>query len=216
MKLEAPPVLWLNFQIFYITKCLKFCINRWSCFSQFRLLNTFRSMQKFWQRESNSNGVTKESSFKRTHDKVWHFVTSLMNDYYLSFQTRKKISRIREWREVRYVVVRKKVEIDKWLLHRLEARTKWLKRYGKKFWQKRIEAFRGVWDSEVNFANVLRSAFTIEDPEGIQRQSSHQCLFALLESVCVKAARKTLVELIYPRYQCVCVCARVCEREREM
>jgi len=40
------------------------------------------------------------------------------------------------------------------------------------------------------------------DPEGAKRQLSHQCLFALLGSVQVKAVQKTLVKLT-PRLGCV-------------
>jgi hypothetical protein len=47
----------------------------------------------------------------------------------------------------------------------------------------------------VNFINVLREAFTCQIPESVTFQLSHQCLFTLLGSACIKAARKTLMKL---------------------
>ncbi len=44
-------------------------------------------------------------------------------------------------------------------------------------------------------STYLHAAFTPGDPERVKRQSSHHCLFALIESVCPKAACKTLVKL---------------------
>jgi len=41
----------------------------------------------------------------------------------------------------------------------------------------------------------LRAAFMLADPKSAKRQSSHQCLFALLVSVRVKAVHKMLVIL---------------------
>jgi hypothetical protein len=40
----------------------------------------------------------------------------------------------------------------------------------------------------------LHAAFMSEDPKSSKRQSSYQCLFALLESSREKAAHKTLVK----------------------
>jgi hypothetical protein len=40
----------------------------------------------------------------------------------------------------------------------------------------------------------LREAFTCQDPKSAKRQSSHQCLFALLGPACAKAAHKMLVK----------------------
>jgi len=40
-----------------------------------------------------------------------------------------------------------------------------------------------------------RAAFMCADPKSVKRQSSHQCLFAILGSAQVKAAHKTLVKL---------------------
>jgi len=48
----------------------------------------------------------------------------------------------------------------------------------------------------VNFTNILRSAFTCEDPKNAKRQSSHQCLFALLGSTQARAPHKMLVKSI--------------------
>jgi len=48
----------------------------------------------------------------------------------------------------------------------------------------------------VDLANISQTAFTCADPKSTKKQSSHQCLFALLGSAHVKAARKTLVKLI--------------------
>jgi len=48
----------------------------------------------------------------------------------------------------------------------------------------------------VNFINVLRAAFTRPDPKWAKRQSSHQCLFALLGPTRVKASCKMLMKLI--------------------
>jgi len=47
---------------------------------------------------------------------------------------------------------------------------------------------------EVDFTNILQAAFMPADPKSVKRQSSHQCLLALLESTHVKAGRKTLVK----------------------
>jgi len=48
---------------------------------------------------------------------------------------------------------------------------------------------------EVDFIYMLRAAFTYAGPKSIKIQSSCQYLFALLESVRVKAARKKLMKL---------------------
>jgi hypothetical protein len=53
----------------------------------------------------------------------------------------------------------------------------------------------GVTRSGVNFTNVIFAAFTREDPIAIKWMSTHQCFFALLGSVRVKAAHKMLVKL---------------------
>jgi hypothetical protein len=47
---------------------------------------------------------------------------------------------------------------------------------------------------EVNFTSILQAVFTGEGPKSQKRQSSHQCVFALLGSARIKAARKTLVK----------------------
>ncbi len=49
--------------------------------------------------------------------------------------------------------------------------------------------------SGVIFINNLWAAFTLEDPKCVKRQSSHQCLFALLGPKHIKAARIMLVKL---------------------
>jgi len=41
---------------------------------------------------------------------------------------------------------------------------------------------------------MFTHSFTCEDPKSAKRQSSHQCLFALLETTCAKIASKTLVK----------------------
>jgi len=46
----------------------------------------------------------------------------------------------------------------------------------------------------------LRTAFTHADPKSTTKQSSCQCLFALLGSACTKVAYKTLVKLT-PRFR---------------
>ena len=46
----------------------------------------------------------------------------------------------------------------------------------------------------VNFTNILRAAFTPEDPKSAKNSQVKQ-VFALLGSVCVKAARKIMVKL---------------------
>ena len=48
---------------------------------------------------------------------------------------------------------------------------------------------------DVNFINVLRTAFALVDPESVRTQSSHQYLFTLLGSTNVKAVRRTLMKL---------------------
>jgi len=48
--------------------------------------------------------------------------------------------------------------------------------------------------SWINFTNVLRAAFLGADPKSAKRLTSHQCLFVLLGSSSIKAARKTLVK----------------------
>jgi len=53
---------------------------------------------------------------------------------------------------------------------------------------------RGFEDLESILPTCLRKAFTYEDPKSAKRQSSHQCLFALLGSMHAKAARKMLVK----------------------
>ena len=47
----------------------------------------------------------------------------------------------------------------------------------------------------VNFTNVLRAASTRADPESAKKLIDLTVFFALLGSVCVKAARRTLVKL---------------------
>ncbi len=51
----------------------------------------------------------------------------------------------------------------------------------------------------VNFTNVLRAAFMLTDPKRTKRQSSHQCIFVLLDSAHVKATCKKLMKST-PRY----------------
>jgi len=47
----------------------------------------------------------------------------------------------------------------------------------------------------VDSTNILHAAFAHAHPIGAKRQSSHQRLFVLLGSACVKAASKMLVKL---------------------
>ena len=47
----------------------------------------------------------------------------------------------------------------------------------------------------LNFINILRTAFTLVDPQSIKIQLSHQCLFMLLGFTSVKAVRRTLMKL---------------------
>ncbi len=42
----------------------------------------------------------------------------------------------------------------------------------------------------VNFTNILQAAFTYEDPKSAKKHRQLDCLFALLESALIKAARK--------------------------
>jgi len=49
--------------------------------------------------------------------------------------------------------------------------------------------------SEINFTKILRAASMGADQGSSKRQSSHQCLFALLGSAHKKPARKVLVKL---------------------
>jgi len=46
----------------------------------------------------------------------------------------------------------------------------------------------------VNFTNILRAAYMLIDLKSMKIQLSHQYLFTLFGSVCVKAARKMLVK----------------------
>jgi len=56
--------------------------------------------------------------------------------------------------------------------------------------------------SRVDFTNILQSAFTRADPKSSKRHWWLDCLFALLESACAKAALKHVGE-IDPRWQMV-------------
>jgi len=47
----------------------------------------------------------------------------------------------------------------------------------------------------VNFTNILHAAFTLIDPESIKIQFSHQYLFTLSGSACIKAVHRTLMKL---------------------
>jgi len=47
----------------------------------------------------------------------------------------------------------------------------------------------------INFINVLRAAFTEAVPKRVKIMSSHQYLFTLLGSACLKAAHKILMKL---------------------
>jgi len=53
----------------------------------------------------------------------------------------------------------------------------------------------------VDFTIVLRATFTRSDPKCLKRQSSHQCLFALLRPTQVKAACKILMKLTLVVYR---------------
>ncbi len=48
---------------------------------------------------------------------------------------------------------------------------------------------------ELNFTNILCTAFTLPDPESVKIQLSHQYLFTLLRSAGVKAVRRKLMKL---------------------
>jgi len=47
----------------------------------------------------------------------------------------------------------------------------------------------------VDFTNILHAVFSFANPKSAKRQSSHPCLFAFLESACIKAAHKMFVKL---------------------
>jgi len=47
----------------------------------------------------------------------------------------------------------------------------------------------------LDFTNALYAALMHTDPKSAKRQSSHQCLFALLGSASVKAAHKLMMKL---------------------
>jgi len=47
----------------------------------------------------------------------------------------------------------------------------------------------------VNFTNILCATFTHADPESAKKTDSLTLFFALLRSVCVKAAQKMLLKL---------------------
>ncbi len=47
----------------------------------------------------------------------------------------------------------------------------------------------------LNFANILRTAFTDADPKSVKKTVNWSIFFILLGSRSVKAARKTLVKL---------------------
>ena len=49
--------------------------------------------------------------------------------------------------------------------------------------------------SGVNFTNVLRAAFRLEDPKSTKKTVKLSSFFALLGSSCVKAARKHIGEI---------------------
>ncbi len=51
--------------------------------------------------------------------------------------------------------------------------------------------------SGIDFINNLRAAFSRTEPNVSKRQSSHRCLFVLLESLHAKAACKTLVKFTH-------------------
>ncbi len=46
-----------------------------------------------------------------------------------------------------------------------------------------------------NFINILRTTFTLVDPESVKNTVSHKYLFTPLGSTSAKAVRKTLVKL---------------------
>jgi len=49
---------------------------------------------------------------------------------------------------------------------------------------------------DVNFINVLRTAFTLEDPKSVKKTVKLSILFTLLGSMSVKAVRRMLMKLI--------------------
>jgi len=53
----------------------------------------------------------------------------------------------------------------------------------------------------INFTNVLLEAFTLADPISAKMKLSHQCCFALLGSLSVKAVSKTLVKSTQRSYK---------------
>ncbi len=55
----------------------------------------------------------------------------------------------------------------------------------------------------------LSEAFTFKDSKSTKRHSSHQCLFVLLGSACIKAAHKTLVKLT-PEDNFLSFCSSYC------
>ena len=55
------------------------------------------------------------------------------------------------------------------------------------------------WQSGVNFINILRAAFMPADPKSAKKDSQVNQLFALLGSVSVKAAHRTLM-ILNPDY----------------
>ncbi len=48
---------------------------------------------------------------------------------------------------------------------------------------------------KVNFINILRAAYMCADPESAKKTDNLTVFFALLGSVCIKAARKMLEKL---------------------
>jgi len=52
----------------------------------------------------------------------------------------------------------------------------------------------------VNFTNIIRAAFALEDPKRAKRHWWHECLFVLLWSSRIKASSKHVVE-IDPRFR---------------
>jgi len=61
-----------------------------------------------------------------------------------------------------------------------------------------ISACQNLWYTQGRFHQHLIEAFTCPDPKSAKRQSSQQCLFALLGSEHIKATHKTLCSEIDP------------------
>jgi len=72
----------------------------------------------------------------------------------------------------------------------------------------------GSWQmSVVNFINICCAAFTSADPKSAKRYWQLDWIFMILDSLCLKALRKTLVKLTPGR--CKCSCLMRFRRKRE-